>query len=127
MARRYCVVEVPVTVAALLYIYLSSIDDVQSLLQGIESLTLEVVDSSSDNFLIVSYGFNSSRLCLEFTSKGLSAILHIDGVTAFGIGRDVDVEGYDAACVDGFLVDSFATFVGNAYQIGIVERAKIDA
>ena len=110
MTRRYCVVEVPVTVAALLYIYLSSINDVQSLLQG-----------------IVSYGFNSSRLCLEFTSKGLSAILHIDGVTAFGIGRNVDVEGYDAACIDGFLVDSFATFVGNAYQIGIVERAKIDA
>ena len=127
MTRRYCVVEVPVTVAALLYIYLSSINDVQSLLQGIESLTLEVVDSSSDNFLIVSYGFNSCRLCLEFTSKGLSAILHIDGVTAFGIGRDVDVEGYDAACIDGFLIDGFARLVGNAYQIGIVERVKIDA
>jgi hypothetical protein len=47
-------------------------------------------------------------LCFEFTSEGLLAILHSDGITAFCIGRDVDVEANDVASIDGFLIDGFA-------------------
>ena len=107
--------------------YLFSIHNIQSLLQGIEPLTLKVVDFSSNYFLIISYFFNSCRLRFEHTGEGLLAILHGDGVTAFCVGRDVDVEAYDAACMDGFLVDDFAGFICNVYQIVIVERVKMNA
>ena len=66
-------------------------------------------------------------MCLEFTSEGLLGVLHGDGIAACGVGRDVDVEAHDAACVDGFLVDDFARFVGDAHQIGIDKRVEVDA
>ena len=45
---------------------------------------------------------------------------------AIRIGRDVDIEGYDAACVDDFLIDGFACLVSNPYLIGIANWIKID-
>ena len=88
---------------------------------------MEVVDRGCSFFLVISYCFNSCRLRFELASEGLLAILHSYGVTAFGVGRDVDVEAYDIASVDGFLVDEPARFVSDAYLIGIVERIEIDA
>ena len=58
--------------------------------------------------MLISYFFNSCRLHFEFAREGLMAILHSYGVSAFCVGRDVDVEGYDTACVDGLFVDDFA-------------------
>ena len=104
-----------------------SVDDVQSLLQRMESLTLEVVDNSSSIFLLPSYISNSCGLCIKFACEGFIAILHSDGVMTFRVGRDVDVEAHDVACVDGFLVDHFARIISNAYQISIVERVEIDS
>ena len=86
------------------YKNLLSINDVQSLLQGAETLALQVVDRGSDFYLIINYSFNSCGLRIEFACERLFAILHGDGVTAFCVGRDVDVEANDVASVDGFLV-----------------------
>jgi hypothetical protein len=38
-------------------------------------------------------------LCIEFAYEGLIAILHGDGVMAFSVGRDVDVEANDTALI----------------------------
>ena len=104
-----------------------SINDVQSLLQGTESLTLEIVDITSNLFRFVYDFHNSCGLGIEFASERLLAILYGDGITAFRVGRDVDVEADDVACVDGFLVDDFARVVSYPHLIGIVERVKINA
>ena len=92
----------------LLHEYLLSINDIQSLLQGTEALTVKIIDIMSDFALLICYGINSCRLCVEFAGECLTAILHGDGVTAFCVGRDVDAKANDGACVDGFLVDNFA-------------------
>ena len=92
----------------LLHDYLLSINDIQSLLQGAESLTVKIIDIMSDFALLICYGINSCHLCVEFASECLTAILHGDDVTAFCVGRDVDAEANDGACIDGFLVDNFA-------------------
>ena len=91
----------------LLYINLLSVNDIQSLLQGTEALTLKVVDVRFGFYLIIYY-FNSCRLSFEFASEQLIAILHSYSVTALCVGRDVDAETYDGASVDGFLVNGFA-------------------
>ena len=91
-----------------LYNYLLSVYDIQSLLQGAESLALEGVDMIINHFLVISHYFYSCRLCFELASEGLLAVLHSDGVTAFRIGRDVDVQTYDVACVDVLFIYGFA-------------------
>ena len=53
----------------LLHEYLLSINDIQSLLQGTESLTVKVVDIMSDFAFLICYCKNSCRLCVEFTSE----------------------------------------------------------
>ena len=87
---------------------LSSINDVQSLLQATESLALKVEDMAFGFNFLASYLFYSCQLCFEFASEGLIAILNGNGIIAFWIFRDVDVEAHDAACIDGFLIDDFA-------------------
>ena len=67
------------------------------------------------------------RLRIKLGGEGLVAILHSDGVTAFCIVGDVDVETYDVASIDGFLIDGVARFVRDTYQIGFVERVEVDA
>ena len=110
-----------------LYINFLSVNDIQPFLQGTEALTLKVVDFCFGFYLII-YGFlNSCRLSFEFASEQLIAILHSYGVTALCVGRDVDAETYDGACIDGFLIDDLARFVSNAYLIGIVEWVKMNA
>ena len=104
-----------------------SINDVQSLLQGAETLALEIVDITSNLFRFVYDFHNSCGLGIEFASERLLAILYGDGITAFRVGRDVDVEADDVACVDGFLVDDFARVVSYTHLISIVERVKIYA
>jgi hypothetical protein len=91
-----------------------------------DSLTLKVVDIRFGFYLIIYY-FNSCRLSFEFASEQLITILHSYGVTAFCVGRDVDAETYDGACIDGFLIDDLARFVSYTYLIGIVERIKMNA
>ena len=103
---------------------LLAVDDVQSLLQGADSLALEVVDAACLLWPLTPCLFNSRRLCFELASESLLAILHCDGVAACGVGSDVDVEAHDAACIDGFLIDGLARLVCNAYLIGIVERVE---
>ena len=66
------------------------------------------------------------RLRIKLGGEGLIIILHFDGVTAFRVVGDVDVKAYDVASIDGFLIDGLASLVGNAYQIGIIERIEID-
>ena len=103
-----------------------SIYNIQSLLQGTETLALKVVDRRSGFHLIIYYGLNPCALGIEFACERLIAILYSNGITAFRVGRDVDVEANDVACIDGFLIDDFACFVSNVYEIGIVERIEID-
>ena len=69
----------------------------------------------------------SCPLCIKLGGEGLVAILHGDGIAAFCVVGDVDVEANDVASVDGLLIDGLARFVGNAYLIGIVKRIEIDA
>ena len=110
----------------LLYKYLPSVYDVQSLLQGTDSLALEVIDGS----LSLGEGWGeaySCRLCIKFAGESLIVILHSHSVSALGVVGDVDVEAYDAAGVDSLLIDGFARLVSNAHQIGIVERVEVDA
>ena len=92
----------------LFHINLLSINDIQSLLQGTESLTLKVVDIASHLWLLAPYLFYSSRLGFELAYEGFITIIHSDGIIALRIFRDVDVEAHDAACIDGFLIDCFA-------------------
>ena len=88
-----------------LHIYLLSIHDVQSLLQGTETLALKVVDMRNRN---ANGNLDSCRLSLELANESLIAILNGYGVAAFCVGRDVDIEGDDSAGVDGFLVNGLA-------------------
>ena len=53
----------------LLHEYLLSINDIQSPLQGTESLTVKVVDIMSDFALLICYCKNSCRLCVEFAGE----------------------------------------------------------
>ena len=59
-------------------------------------------------FLFVCYCFNTCRLRFKFASEGFTAILHRHGVTALCVGRDINAEGYDAACIDGLFIDDVA-------------------
>ena len=111
---------------ASLNINLLSVYDIQSLLQRTESLAFEVVDIASYLFRIPSHFHNPRRLCFEFACECLLAVLNGDGVAAFRIGRDVDVQAYDVACVDILFIYGFARFVSNAYLIGIAEWVEID-
>ena len=103
------------------------IHDVQALPQRIDALALEVVDTSILEFFNSYIFLNPRRQRLKLARKRLVAILNRHGIAAFSIGRDVDVEAHDAACVDGLLVDGFARLVGDAYLIGFIERIEIDA
>ncbi len=114
-------------IKSLLYINLATINDVQSLLQGADALALKVVYVSSYCFLMVCDCYNFCCLSFELARECLTAILYGDGITAFGVGRDVDVETYDVTCVDGFFLYGFARGVINAHQIGFVKRVEIDA
>ena len=81
---------------------------------------------STRYFLLISYFFYSSRLYFKFAYEGLTIILHSHGVTTLRVGGDIDVEGNNVASINGFLIDFFACFVSNAYQIGIVEWVEVD-
>ena len=74
-------------------------------MQRAETLALKVVDVTSNLFRFVYDFHNSCALGIEFASERLIAILYGDGITAFLVGRDVDVEANDVASVDGLLVD----------------------
>ena len=87
---------------------------------------MEVVDRTTCLFRYASDFCNTSGLCIEFACERFLAILDRHGIAAFGIGRDVDVEAHDVACIDGFLIDDFARLVSNAYLIGIVERIEVN-
>ena len=77
--------------------------NIQSLTQRVDALALEVVNGS----LSSGEGWGEAyprRLRLKLPSKRLVAVLNRHGVAAFGVGRDVDVEADDAACVDTALL-----------------------
>ena len=114
-------------VSCSLYTNLSSIYDVQSLLQGADALALEVVDSISYLFPLTSYLNNLRCMGIELGGEGFIAILHRNGITAFCVVGNVDVEANDVASVDGLLIDGVARFVRDTYQIGFVERVEVDA
>ena len=92
-----------------------------------QALPLEVVDTVACLWPLVLYLNNSRRFCFEFAGEGLTTVFYSNGVTAFCVGRDVDVKAHDATCIDGFLVDGFAGFVSNAHQVGLVERVEMDS
>ena len=91
-----------------LYVNLLPVDDIQTLLQGADTLALEVVDRTAGLFRIPSHFPYLRRFCFEHTREGLMAVLHRDGITACCVGGDVDVEAYDAGCVDVLLIVGFA-------------------
>ena len=92
----------------------------------IEATTLEVVDTIPYFFLLILYCSNSCRLCQEFASESLLIVLHRNGVAAFCIGRDINVEGHDVGGVDALFINGLARFISDAYLIDIVERVEID-
>ena len=114
------------TVHVLLYKDLLSIYYVQALPQGVDALALEVVNGSlsSEEGWGEAY---SRRLRFKLPSEQFITVLNHYSVTAFRVGRDVDVEADDAACIDGLLIDRLARFVCDVHQIGIVERVEVDA
>ena len=109
-----------------LYIHFSAIEDIQSFLQRTDALALEVIDTVSYLEILTFYLYNSCYNCIKLASERLMAILYRNWVAAFGVGRDVDAEGYDVASVDGLFVDNFAWFVVNAYQVGFGKWGEID-
>ena len=110
-----------------LYKDLLPIHDVQALPQRIDGLTLEVVDTSILEFFNSYIFLYPRRQRLKLPSERLHAVLNRHGVAAFCIGRDVDVEAHDTACIDGLLVDGLARLVGDAYLIDLIECIEIDA
>ena len=110
-----------------IFIHLSPIHDIQSLPQGADALALEVVNTSILEFFNSYIFLYPRRQRFKLARKRLIAVLNRYGVAAFRIGRDVDVEADDAACIDGLPVDDLARLVGNAYLIGFIERIEIDA
>ena len=88
---------------------------------------MKVVDNILCFILFVDNCIYFRRLRIEFANEGFLTILNGYDVTAFGIDGDIDVKGYDIACIDGFLVDGLTRLIGNTYEIGFVERIKIDS
>ena len=110
-----------------LYKDLLPIHDVQALPQRIDALALEVIDGSTLEFFNSYIFLYSRRLRLKLPRERLIAVLNRHGIAAFRVGRNVDVEADDAACVDVLLINGLARLVGDAYLIGFIERIEIDA
>ena len=109
-----------------IFIHLAPIHDIQSLPQGADALALEVVNGSLSlgkatgrRALLGNEGWGEAyprRQRLTLPSERLIAVLNHYSVAAFRVGRDVDVEANDVACIDGLLVDDFVCLVGDGAE-----------